>query len=321
MAAMAPSIDVVIVVHNRYELTSSCLRHLAAQSIPHRVVLIDNCSTDGTGERVARDWPEALVLASDRNRSFAEACNRGARAGDGEIVVLLNNDVDCERDFLERLTAPLAADSRLGSVASLMLQPGGRTIDSVGLVADRTLAGFPRLQGRERAEAAAPRPALTGPAGAAAAYRRRAWDEVGGMDERIFAYMEDLDLAIRLRVAGWATAAATDACGVHLGSASHGHRSAAQRLHGGFGRGYVLRRHGILRGRAAPRALATEAVVVVGDLLISHDLAALRGRLVGWRAAAGLPRRPSAPADAIDTTITMRRSLALRLGVYGRRAV
>ena len=59
--------------------------------------------------------------------------------------------------------------------------------------------------------------------------------------------------------------------------------------------------------------------MVLGDLAISHDLAALTGRLSGWRAGRLAPRlRP--PAEAIDDSITFRDSLALRRGVYGRRA-
>src|SRR5438270_781687 len=81
---------------------------------------------------------------------------------------------------------------------------------------------------------------LAGPAGTAAAYRRRALEQVGGLDESIFAYMEDFDLALRLRSGGWEAVLASDAVGVHLGSATHGHRSAWQRRHGGFGRGYML---------------------------------------------------------------------------------
>src|SRR5207253_679834 len=158
---------------------------------------------------------------------------------------------------------------------------------------DATLSGFPRLQGRPVADAASPRPVLVGPAGAAAAYRRSAWLQVSGLDERIFAYSEDFDLALRLRAAGWGTVAAPDAVGVHLGSATHGHRTAGQRRHGGFGRAYLIRRYRLLRGRAAPRTALTEAIVVAGDAMISRDLAALQGRIAGWRAAAGLPPRQS----------------------------
>ncbi|HEX3510463.1 MAG TPA: glycosyltransferase family 2 protein [Solirubrobacteraceae bacterium] len=315
---MSPSIDVVIVAHGRYELTDSCLRHLAAQSLDHRVVLVDNDSPDETRRRVAEDWPRVELLAFERNRGFTAACNAGAASGEGEVIVLLNNDVDCRRDFLERLVAPLREDQRTGSVAAVMLQPGEELIDSAGLTADRTLAGFPRMHGMGVGHAGDERPLLLGPAGTAAAYRRAAWDEAEGLDEAIFAYMEDFDLALRLRSAGWATALASDARGVHAGSATFGHRSAVQRRMGGFSRGYMLRRYGVLRGRSAVRALATETAVMLGDAAISRDLAATRGRLAGWRAARGLPRRPVPPAEALDATIGLRDSLALRRGVYAR---
>jgi GT2 family glycosyltransferase len=317
---MPPTIDVVIVAYNRYELTDSCLRHLERQTIAHRIILVDNGSTDATAAQVAAHWPGVRLLTLAGNRGFAEACNLGVGSGDGAIVVLINNDVDCRPDFLERLIEPLAGDPLLGSVAALMLQPGGATIDSFGLRADPTLASFPRLHGRRAGEAQIPASGIAGPAGTAAAYRREAWEQVGGLDEAIFAYMEDFDIALRLRIAGWSTAAAADAQGVHLGSATHTHRSAWQRRHGGFGRGYVLRRYGVLRGRSALRALVTETIVVLGDLAISRDLAALGGRVSGWRAARGRPRLPAPPPEAIDATISFRDSLALRLGVYGRRA-
>jgi N-acetylglucosaminyl-diphospho-decaprenol L-rhamnosyltransferase len=313
-------VDVVIVAYNRYDLTESCLRHLAAQTLAHRTIVIDNGSTDGAGERVASEWPDVTLQQLAGNRGFAEACNRGVAAGDGELVVLLNNDVNVRPDFVGRLVGPLLDNSGVGSVAALMLQPDERLIDSAGLAADAVLGGFPRLQGLPASEARRERPLLTGPAGTAAAYRRVAWEQVGGLDESIFAYMEDLDLALRLRSAGWRSTLAPDAVGVHLGSATHGHRSSHQRRNGGFGRGYVLRRYGLLHGRKAPRALATEALVVLADLAISRDLEALRGRISGWHAARRLPRRQRPPADAIDTSIGFRDSLALRRGVYGRRS-
>ena len=99
-----------------------------------------------------------------------------------------------------------------------------------------------------------------------------------------------------------------------------GVRSAWQRHQGGFARGYFLRRYSVLRSRVAARTLATEAIVVVGDALVfSHDLAALRGRIAGWRAAGGRPRNVPPPQDAVDRTITFWDSLRLRLGVYTER--
>jgi N-acetylglucosaminyl-diphospho-decaprenol L-rhamnosyltransferase len=198
-----------------------------------------------------------------------------------------------------------------------LLMDDGETIESFGVAVDRTLAGYPRLRGASRPRAREGGALLAGPSGAAAAFRREAWEAVGGLDEAVFAYGEDVDLALRLRGAGWTAVAAADAVAIHRGSATAVHRSRAQRYAGGFSRGYFMRRYGVLRSRAAIRALATEAIAVAGDaLLYSRDLAALRGRLAGWSAARGLPVHSPPPADAIDDGITFAESLRLRRATY-----
>lgn len=316
---MSASIDVVIPTHNGWELTRSCLEHLIGQSAPHTVIVCDNGSSDGTPARIRDAFPHVRVLELGANVGFPSACNRGVGAGSSDAVVLLNNDVDCRPDFLERLVAPLA-DDRVGSVAALLLRPGEERIESFGLAADPTLAGYPRLRDLPVSEAQAVDPVLLGPSGAGGAYRRRAWEAVGGLDEGVFMYGEDVELALRLRAAGWSAAAAMDAVAVHVGSASAAHRSPWQRYQGGFARGYFLRRYGVLRGRTAPRALATEAIVVVGDTVVfSRDLAALKGRIAGWRAGGRRPRNPQPPRDAIERRITFWDSLRLRVGVYTER--
>lgn len=313
---MAAAVDVVMLSYGRYDLTKSCLRHLAAQTINHRVIIVDNGSTDDAPDRIAAEWPEHTLIRHRENGPFAARANEGVAAGSAEIIVLMNNDVDCRPEFLERIVEPLMTNPQVASVAGLMLQPGAERIDSIGLTIDSTLAGYPRLQWQPATHASDPAPVFVGPAGTAAAYRRAAWDAVGGLDERIYAYNEDLDLALRLSAAGWDTAAAPTAVGIHLGSATHGHRSAWQRSHGGFSRAYLLRRYGVLRSRAGVRAIVIEAAVCVGDAWISRDLVATKSRLRGWRAARGLPRH-RAPARAhVDSSITLRKALALRRSVY-----
>jgi len=318
---MALSVDVVIPVFNQWELTESCLRHLAAQTREHQAIVGDNGSTDATSERLTRDWPAVRVLRTDGPEAFAVVCNAGAAAGSGDVIVLLNNDVDCRPDFLEQVVAPLEREPALGSVAALCTRPGGRQIDSVGITCDTTLSPFARLQGRPVAAAGSAAPVLAGPAGTAGAYRRTAWEQAGGLDEAFVAYHEDFDLALRLQALGWGTVAAPTAVCTHVGSASHGYRSYVQRRRGAFGRGYVLRRYGLLRGRAAPRTALTETIATVGDTLSSRDLAAGRGRLAGWRAARGMPTRAQ-PPQAIDSSITLRDAIALRRrGPEGQLAV
>lgn len=319
-ASATASIDVVIPVHDRWELTESCLAHLRRQSVAHRVIVADNASIDGTPERIRSAYPEASVVRLERNLGFSSACNRGVEAGDGEIVVLLNNDVDCRPDFLERLVVPFVADERLGSAASLLLVPGEERIESFGLAVDPTLAGFPRLRGALAGTAQTEDPRLLGPSGAGGAYRRRAWELAGGLDEGVVSYAEDVDLALRLRAAGWSTTGIAAAVAIHVGSASAGPRSAWQRYQAGYARGYFLRRYGVLRTRVAVRAAVTEAIVVTADALVfSRDLAALRGRVAGWRGAGGAERKPWPPPEAVDRRLTFRRSLALRFGVFTGR--
>jgi hypothetical protein len=132
-------------------------------------------------------------------------------------------------------------------------------------------------------------------------------------------YMEDFDLSLRLQIADRVAVTAPDAVGVHRGSATHGWRSPSQRRLFGFGRGYVLRRYRVLQTRYVARTLLTEAIAVVGDLVLSRDLSALPERVGGWRSAKALPPRPWPPAGVIDTSISFAGSLRLRRAIYSRR--
>ena len=310
---MAATIDVVVPAYEHYELTRACLQLLSAQTAAHRTIVVDDGSRDQTSARLRSEWPEVTVIEMGENCGYTRAVNRGVEAGDGEYVVLLNNDVQLPADFLGRLVAPLQKTASVGSVAAVMLASGEASIDSVGVATDVTLAGFARLHGHARAQAACRRPVLAGPEGTAGAYRRAAWEQVGGFDELLRAYMEIVDLDLRLRTAGWETACAPDAVGVHLGSHTYGRRSSTQRRLAGFSRGYLLRRYGVLRRRTALRALVTELAVVTGDTILCRDLQAALGRLEGWRTASGMPRHPWPPSQAIDESITLRDSFRLRL--------
>lgn len=159
---------------------------------------------------------------------------------------------------------------------------------------------------------------LLGPYVAVAAYRRAALDDVGLLDEGIFMYGEELDLALRLSAAGWATTAALDSRGVHLGGATSGRGSSRQRQRAGFGRGYLLNAYGVFRSRQALRAAVTELIVCAGDLLLSRDLASTRGRIAGLRAGRKAAKRPPT-VPGIDPNLKFITSLRLRVGDYKTR--
>ncbi|HEX2096714.1 MAG TPA: glycosyltransferase family 2 protein [Solirubrobacterales bacterium] len=306
--------------HHGAERLGETLRGLAEQSRPIDVVLVDNGSADGSRELVERDFPEIEIVALGRNVGFGPALNRAIEQRPADPLILLNNDAVPEPRFVEALLGTAVEGAEMVAGVLLEDQPaasGGRTrgggrnrIDSAGVVADRTLMGFDYLQG-EPVEALATAPPPLGPTGGAALYRFGAFRSVGGFDERIFLYYEDLELALRLRAAGGRCELAADARAVHAYSASLGAASGAKYAHTGWSRGYMLRRYGVMsRPGAAARALACEAAICAGQLLRDRTARGLAGRLRGWRDGGGLERRQPPSEGLLD--ITAREALALR---------
>jgi len=310
---MSSSVDVVITTHEGWELTRRCLEHLGQQTLEHRVIVSDGASKDGTPENIEALFPHVTLITHADDPGYAAASNHGVAAGSGDVILLLNNDAFCRPDFLEHLRTAFD-DERVGAVAPVTLRQDERTIDGVGLTLDVTIAPFIRLSGRPVQEVTFDEPTLVTPGGGADAYRRSAWTEAGGFDERLSFYGADLDLGLRLRSLGWTTVAAPQAVAVHLRSATSGHRSRRARESGGWARGYLLRRWGVLRSRAAVRALVTETLVAVADIPLSRDTVAIRSRISGWRDAGSLPRR-RVPPSAVDRKIGFVESLRLRWAV------
>jgi N-acetylglucosaminyl-diphospho-decaprenol L-rhamnosyltransferase len=285
------------------------LQSLRAQTRRLDVVVVDNGSTDDSAGAARADFPEVTVMELGENLGFGAALNRAVAAHPADGIVLLNADVECEPEFCAELLAGLA--DGVDMVAAVLLQerePG--LIDSAGVVADRTLMGFDYLHG-EPVSALAGAAAPLGPTGGAALYRRTAWEKVGGFDERIFLYYEDLDLALRIAAGGGRCRLAPGARALHAYSPGLGAASGAKYARTGWSRGYMLRRYGVMRDpKLALRALASEGAIGLGQVLRDHTAAGLTGRLQGFRAGAGLQRREVGAAPLLG--IGTREALGLR---------
>jgi N-acetylglucosaminyl-diphospho-decaprenol L-rhamnosyltransferase len=285
------------------------LEGLREQSRQLVVVVADNGSTDDSAELIRERYPEVRLLGLGANLGFGWAINRALAEVPGDPAILLNNDAVPEPRFVEALLDGLSEG--VDAVAGVLLQERApELIDSAGVVADRTLMGFDYLHGEPAAAAESATDPL-GPTGGAALYRRAAFEAAGGFDERIFLYYEDLDLALRLAAGGSRCRLAPQARALHAYSASLGAASARKYAWTGWSRGYMLRRYGIMRNpRTALRALACESTLCAGQLLKDHTTAGLRGRLRGWRGAAGLEQRAADGAALLD--LSTREALALR---------
>lgn len=297
---------------NARELLRGALESLERQTVPVDVVVVDNASEDGTAELVAERFPGVRLVRNEENLGFGRAVNRGARDVGTDLLVLVNNDVVCEPDFVERICEPFAVEG-VGSVAGVLLQadsPG--RIDSAGIELDPTLRSFDYLWNRPVAsleKAADP----LGPCGGAAAYRLSAFREAGGFDEAFFAYWEDVDLAIRLRLAGWRCVLAPRARALHRHGATAGAASPLARRLEAFGRGYVLSKYGVRRG---PRVALLDWPPLLVHLVARREAGPLRERLRGLRAGRLAARRRGATALA---SVPYRESLRRFAGAFGLR--
>lgn len=310
---------VVIPTYNARSLLVEALEHLAAQTVDHDVIVVDNGSTDGTAETVAERFPAVHVLALPENLGFGRAVNRGVAAAETDVVVLINNDVLCRPDFLERMLEPLE-DERVGMVAGVLLQHDRpHLVDSAGIELDRTLRSWDSLWNRpvdELTRADEP----VGPCGGAAAYRAQAYRGVGGFDEAFFAYWEDVDLALRLRLAGHGCRRAPDARGLHRHGQTVGAASPRQRRLEAFGRAYVLARYRVARGgglltRGAIALLDWPVLVV--HLVVRRETGPLRER---WRGTREGRARPALRAPFELATVSIREALRRQAGLLQLRA-
>lgn len=221
---MSERVSIVIPNWNGWNLLEPCLRSLRKQVFQDfRVYVVDNKSADESVERTRELFPEVELIALSENKGFSAAVNAGIAGSRGEFVVALNNDTVADPRWLEVLVDAMDAHPDMGFGASMLLsyrEP--EIIDSIGDGYSRTGLAF-KIGTERRNEGQYREPfEVFGACAAASIYRRALLDEVGVFDEDFFAYMEDVDLSIRARMAGHRCLAVPGAIVYHIGSATTG---------------------------------------------------------------------------------------------------
>ncbi|HEX2037714.1 MAG TPA: glycosyltransferase family 2 protein [Chloroflexota bacterium] len=198
-------VSLVIPTFNGMHLLGPCLDAVASQTRrPDETIVVDDASTDGTAAMLGTRYPWVRLVRRQRNGGFAAATNTGIRASSGEIVVLLNNDTEAEPGWLAALVAPLEQDRSIGFCASKLLLFDRR--DVLHSAADGySVGGEPVNRGAWTADDGRfEQPELVfGACAGAAAYRRTLLNELGGLDEWLVAYLEDVDLSWRAQLRGY----------------------------------------------------------------------------------------------------------------------
>ena len=220
---VAPLASVIVPSFNGAHLLPLCLDSLAQQSYGQvEVVVADGASTDATSELLSRRYPSVRLLKLQRNRGFAGNVNAGLRAASGDVLLLLNNDAQADRDWVAASVETLALHPEVGSVASKVLRADAQTISSAGDLLCRDGAARQRGNGQADSPEWSSATPVFGASGGAAAYRRSMLHDVGLLDEGFFMYLEDVDLAFRAQLRGWSCLYEPSARAVHVGGASGG---------------------------------------------------------------------------------------------------
>jgi len=238
-----PDLSIIIVSWNVRDLLVRCIE--AARNakmmgdLKAEIIVVDNASTDGSAD-AARSFPGVRVIENQRNLGYGRANNIGFRAAQGKHLLVLNPDALPLPGSLSTLVQFARTQPKAGIIAPRLLNPDGSTQESAFRFPTLLMAAidlFPlpailpgrirqwltqsRLNGRYPHQAKSSRPFRIGhPLGACMLINKAAYDQLGGFDDNLFMYSEEVDLALRYTRAGWQCWQVPQARVVHLGGQS-----------------------------------------------------------------------------------------------------
>ncbi len=225
-----PKVSVIIVNWNGKHFLAPCLNSLKKQTFKDfKAILVDNASTDGSVGLIRKKFPFVKVIQNAKGIGFPEACNIGIAASRGKYVVLLNNDTVADEKWLKTLVS--YADRSSPSVASfasrLMFLKKPGFVNSTGLVIAKNGMARDRNFGERVCKASSYPQDIFGPSANAALYRRSTLEKVKEGENQYmrgdyFIYYEDVDLAFKLRWAGFGSEYVHDAVVFHHYTGSTG---------------------------------------------------------------------------------------------------
>jgi N-acetylglucosaminyl-diphospho-decaprenol L-rhamnosyltransferase len=218
--ASAELVDVSIVVlnFNTCAHLRVCLQALLTEDLGEaEILVVDNASSDGSADMVAREFPSVRLIRSPRNGGFAYGNNQALRVARGDAMLLLNPDTLPPPGGIPKLLEVLRRHPEAAIVGPKLLRPDG----SMHLACRRSFptpeVAFYRVSGLSRVFPRTPRFGrynltfvdpdvpieVDSVCGACLLIRRSVVERIGLLDERFFMYGEDLDWCLRARQAGW----------------------------------------------------------------------------------------------------------------------
>lgn len=201
-----PKVAIIVVSWNGIDDLPACLSSLQLQTIPAEIIVVDNGSVDGSVEFITDKFSEVTLLPQSKNYGFTGGVNIGmeyALKNNFEYIALFNNDAIADKHWLQHLVTTLEKDKGLGIATCKLTTIDKSHLDSTGDVYTSWGLPFPRGRGEAFNGKYDNNTEIFGASGGASLYRVEMLREIGLMDDKYFAYYEDVDISFRAQLAGW----------------------------------------------------------------------------------------------------------------------
>ncbi|MDB5799595.1 MAG: putative glycosyltransferase [Rhodocyclales bacterium] len=302
----------IVVNFNCASTLGRCLESIRAQTVrAHRVIVVDNGSSDDSAAVAAAGYPEFQFISLQYNSGFAAANNLAARMADEcAWFALVNPDAFLAPDWLEQMLNAVERYPGAGCLASCLIMDGTPDLlDGAGDIVHASGLVWRRAHGQPLATEPSGEREVFSCCAAAALYRADAFLQLEGFDETFFCYVEDVDLGFRLRLAGYSCWYVPAACARHVGSASSGgkrSRFAVYHGHRNLVWCYAKNMPSILLWACLPLHLTATALTLLlfslrgmGGVILRAKVDAIRGLPRVWRQRQVVQRARAVSAGAI----------------------
>jgi GT2 family glycosyltransferase len=197
-----PKVSIIIVTYNNAKEIQNCINSVLKQAFePFEIIIVDNASADNTVNLIRESFPDIRIIRNQDNIGFGGGNNTGVKHASGDIIVFLNPDTIVLSGWLEELVNSLVrgkkiiATSKILTYDGLMINTCGNIIHFTGLAFTRGYGSHPT---------AYPRPEyVTEASGCSFAIWKEDFIKIGGFDETIFLYHDDVDFSIRAHLMGY----------------------------------------------------------------------------------------------------------------------
>lgn len=216
-------VTVIIPNYNGLRFLKDCLTALENQSMKDfETLVIDNASSDESVAYIRENFPNVNVMVMEKNLGFSGGVNVGIQSAKTPYVLLLNNDTEVDTHFVEEMVHAIEESPNIFSVSSKMIQFYDREkLDDAGDLYGILGWGFQRGIDAPATSYTKKEEIFSACAGAAI-YRKDVFEKIGYFDELHFAYLEDIDVGYRGKIAGYKNMYCPTAIVYHVGSGTSG---------------------------------------------------------------------------------------------------